>query len=512
MNNDKFFKDKSVLTLIFIFIILTVINILYASFVQRGIVLDGSIYFVNLLDAFSNNEWLFKVPERARFNIIYLWQFPINFAYHILGISSKYWLGVIFSFPLFAFPAIVTLGNYFLAKRSKRWDLFLLSVAIFVLFVLPASVYSVVEVFLAAPIFFLLFHYCVADIDYKISDLITIAFLIAISYCSSEVVMYCSVILLFTAIYYAKKTENIKNKLTKYFIAINSAIMPVTYINFYRNTPPDFMEKGRIIGEFEGLKQYFFATSVSVDYIFITLIALIILFYNKRFFTEQFKKLIYILFAFLFLTLMSSYAYSGDLFSRRIIFFAIFPLVMFIGLIIDIFKERIGIEKLNNIIKNSLFVVLIIGIINTVFQIQISYLFNSKTKELNNLTIKNKAVFVVPTRDMNNFYKKPFNNICFNCDTYSFDSIAFNPNYKIDKIIIYDKTNPNCPHEFYFKDGKLNLPFNTTINIKNKFWDMTPLQEKLENNKALQNKIEDTTDTTSYNPSKEYDYIFDLEL
>lgn len=372
--------------------------------------------------------------------------------------------------------------------------------------------YSVVEVLLAAPIFFLLFHYCVANINYKISDLIIITFLIAVSYCSSEIVLYCSIILLFPAIYYARKTQNIKNKLTKYFIAINSVIMPLFYLNFYRNIPPDFLQEGRIYSEIEWLKEYIIGVTTNIDYIFITLIALTILFYNKQFFNRQFKNLIYILFAVLFFTLINKYSYSNDFFSRRIIFFAIFPLTMLIGLIVDIFQKRIGTEKLNNIIKNLLFITLIACIINTIFQIQSSYLFNSKTKELNRITQKNKASFIIPQRDMNNFYNKPFSNICFNCDTYSFDSIAFNTNYKIDKIIIYDKTNPNCPHEFYFEDDKLNLPFSATINVKNKFWDMSPLQEKLERNKELKNKIEDITDTTSYDPNKEYDYIYDLKL
>lgn len=91
MNKNELFKDKSILILFVVFTILTVINVLYASFVQRGIVFDGSIYFVNLLNGFSNEKWFYTIlNHRPRNNIIYLWQFPINFAYHILGISSKY--------------------------------------------------------------------------------------------------------------------------------------------------------------------------------------------------------------------------------------------------------------------------------------------------------------------------------------------------------------------------------------------------------------------------------------
>lgn len=511
MNKDEIFKDKSILIFSLIFIILMIINILYASFVQRGIVFDASIYFVRLLDAFSNNEWLYTLVSRPRSHIIYLWQFPVNVAYHIFSIQSKYLLGAIFSLPLFAFPAIVTFSNYLLAKRSKRWDLFLISLAIFVLFSLPASMYSVVEVLLAAPIFFLLFHYTVAEIDYKIFDILIISFLIAVSCCSSEVVMYSSIILLFSAIYYATKTENIKNKLVKYFIALNSIIMPICYLNFYRNISPDFMEDSRVLFEIKKLKDFFLGCTTKIDYLFLIFIVLIIILYRNRFFAKHIKKLIYICFSILFFMLINDYSYSNDFFSRRILFFGIFPLAMLIGLMIDIFKEKIGVEKLNDIVKKSLFLTLIVGIINTIFQIQCSYLFNNTIDELNNITEKNNETFIVPSKDMDDFYNKPFCDICFNCDTYSFDSISFNKNYKIDKVVIYDKTNPLCPHEFYFQDGKLNLPFATTVNIKNKFWDMSPLEEKLKKDKMLKNKIEDKTDTTSSDPNEQYEYILNSD-
>lgn len=512
MDKYEVLKEKPIKILFIIFLLLTVINIIYASFVQRGISFDGSIFFVDLLDKFSNNKWLYTVSVRPRHTIYYLWQTPVNLAYHVFGIHSKYWLGVIYSLPLFALPAIFTFANYFLARKTKRLDLFVIAIAIYALFIIPTSYYPVVEILLAAPIFFLLFHYTVAETDYKNTDIFIIAFLIAVSYRSSEVVSYSAVILLFAAIYYARKTTNIKNKLVKYFIAINSIIMPIFYVNFYRNIPPDFLSEDRVFVELTDIKYFFVNIATSVDYLCIALITIIVIFCNKQFLLKKSRVLIYILFAVLFLILKDIYLYSNAFMSRRIIFFAIFPITMLLGLLIGIFKSKTDKEKLNNVLRNSLVVIILSGIINTIFQIQCSYLFDDSIEELNHLTSKNKHSFIIPQRDLKNFYNEPFNNCYFNCDTYSFDSIAFNRNYKIEKIIIYDETNPNCPHEFYFSKNELNLPFAIDIDVKNKFWDMSSLQEKLKNNNVIRKEIEDRTDTTSYDKDKDFDYIFDLEL
>lgn len=506
MQTENIFKEKTIKILFIIFLILTIVSIIYASITQRGILFDGTLYFIKLLNSFPQDNWTFSlIASRPRLSIFILSQIPINIAYNILGINSKYWLGVAFSLPLFLFPALITYFNYILARRSKRYDIFVISLMIFSLFIIHTNIYSIVELLIAIPILFLLFHYTIAEIDYKWYDLLTIVFLLIVSYYSYEIVIFTSIIQLFAAIFYAKKTNNIKNKLTKYFIAVNSIFMPLIYINFYRIMPPDFLDKSRCEMELDGILNYFIDSTTMIDYTFIVFCLLIVLFFNKKFFSKIQQIIIISIFTILFIYLADKYAYSYTFFIKRIILFGIFPIIMLFSLLLDMFK--INELKYINILKNTTFVILLIGIINILFSIQFSYLFNDSVNKLNKIVYENPNNFISPSKDVNGFLYEPFSKICFSSDTYTITSIIFNQEYKIEKIIIPDKTDPNCPTEFYFEGNMLKLPYAADIDIKNKFWDISSLKTELENNPTLKEEIINTIDTTSPEV-KVLDYIF----
>lgn len=491
MEIENFFRDKTIKIIFVIFSVLTVISIIYAAFTQRGLLYDGSIYFLNMLNRFAAGDWMYSISDiRSRGNIIVLWQIPVNIAYHIFGISSKYWLSVIFSFPLFAFPAIVTYLNYPLSKRSKRYDIAIMAFAIFIFFSIPTGFYSVVEVLLAAPMFFLLYHYSASDIDYNVFDICAIIFLLIISYNSSEIVVYSSIFLLFSALYHSRKEIKLKNKIIKYFIALNALLMPFSYFYFYSKFPVDFLFKERILFEIGEIIEFLTMKTTLSDYIFLFILILIIIYFNKSYFSTKTKYIITGIFSFVFLILFREYPISYQFFPRRIIFFLVFPIFMFIPILIDVFSNKICSKKLNVILYNTFFVILIVGIINTMYQIENSYLFHKTISEYKHFINSEKVMFISPTDNNQKFYDNKFHNLCFNCDTYTIDSIIFNPNYKIKSIVMNNNKSEDCPKVFYFKENTLNLPFCTTIDVKNKYWDISLLKQKIEADKELANRVQ----------------------
>ena len=95
-------KNNLAVLLTVSFLIVSTVNILYASVVQRGLSFDGSLAFAQLLENFGNNDGKmhFFAFLRARVFISYLQQLLLNVACLLFDIKSKTIMGFLFTLSL----------------------------------------------------------------------------------------------------------------------------------------------------------------------------------------------------------------------------------------------------------------------------------------------------------------------------------------------------------------------------------------------------------------------------
>lgn len=245
-------KNNLAVLLTVSFLIVSTVNILYASVVQRGLSFDGSLAFAQLLENFGNNDGKmhFFAFLRARVFISYLQQLLLNVACLLFDIKSKTIMGFLFTLPFFLYPLSVTVWNWFLVKRTNRYDIFLISLGIYCLFVLPSQIWADVEAMLAIPLFLTLFHYLCADIKYKKLDIALMIFLTVVAFCSSEAIIYCGPLMFLSSLFYAKKSTDKTAKIIKRIIGLCGLLMPVSYFFYYIDDLNILVNEGtRFFGE-----------------------------------------------------------------------------------------------------------------------------------------------------------------------------------------------------------------------------------------------------------------------
>lgn len=500
MNEIKnIFKNKKILTFSVVFIILSLFHIIYASLTQRGLVSDGQIWVAEILDNLSFDKWYFKFifGVRTRGFINFINQMPINMGYMFFHINSKYWLSVLFSVPLFLFPFLVLFWQFSLAKRTKRFDIFVLSMALYCLFILPGIPYAAVEVFLASSVMFLLFHYLSADISYTKGDIVLIFLLCFLLYDSSEAEIYYGIILFFASLFYAAKTQFSRSKAVKYFIGINGLLSSVVVFlvsvislgnRFYTESLRFFLELTPSF--FDNSRNY-----LKEPVIFLMFTLLIIAFNIYRYYRHNntYKELNnkYLIFLLLSYSGLLIYMYL-DLYTffnssahntYRVFPFIILPLISLIILFIDYFNKNIALLFW----KNMLLIILIAGSVNTIIQYAYTFYFANFTQKLTKELIHSNKSFLNPDTDLKQLYNGK-DNVFFYCGSYVTDSLIFAPEYKIHTVVIpSEKINKDCPQMFLFtKDKKYFVDsFYNKFHVKNKFWDLEPVLKDLPEDNIL---------------------------
>lgn len=108
-----------------LFLIVSLLHVLYASFVQRGLYLDGSLWFVDLLNSISQGSYHFPTDSNhPRTMINFIQAFPTLILGNIFGCTSKYLLSFTYSLTLFLTPLLLLFWNYRLTKRTKNKAIF----------------------------------------------------------------------------------------------------------------------------------------------------------------------------------------------------------------------------------------------------------------------------------------------------------------------------------------------------------------------------------------------------
>ena len=122
---ENIIKNRYFKFLFWIFIILSLVHIVYATITMRGLYADGTYYLFSSLHHFTQGTIKTSFDHtHPRAFIELLHNLPITISYYILQIKSKYALILIYCASLVALPFLTLLWNYKLSHRTKRYDIF----------------------------------------------------------------------------------------------------------------------------------------------------------------------------------------------------------------------------------------------------------------------------------------------------------------------------------------------------------------------------------------------------
>ena len=505
MKYRNFFTDKSIFVLMLIFIILSIVHIIYATLTYRGLVIDGAMYFPEILNKLSAQDYGFYIVyNRTRIFINIINQLPVNIAYW-LGVQSKTILAAIFSLPLFLFPFLVTLYNIFLAKKTKRYDIALLGLILYNCLILPSIMYSVVEAFLAGPLLIVFLHYYLSDINYNKKDIFIIFLISIIIFEGSELTVFLLPFIIISKFYINQNQKSLKEKIIKFYIE-STVILSSFYILFINLFVFSDIQSESItfFKEITQDRPNLFICLIKEPYLIeiITLVIFSILIFNRKKFNKKVIFVFSVFYSGILLYMFNNamtYFYKFHYVSYRVFLFLIFPIIILILFIQELTKKYLH----KNIIYNLIVITLICGITNTIIQL----IYSNKVQDLQKRYIKTvysipKAI-LTPETDLKNIFFGE-DNIYFSVLVPETYQLVFSKEYKQKKLITPTKT--ELAHRFFktldfnFKENLVYMFF-TQINIKNKFWDLTQVGEIFDKKKNI-----------SDNYQKEYSFVDVIDI
>ncbi len=497
MKYYNFFKNKEIFYLTLLFIILSIVHIIYAAIADRGLFIDGSLWFPKILNQLSDKGYgFYLVDDRTRWVTNFINQLPVNIIYNI-GLTNKQILLFMFSMPLFLFPFLANLANIFLAKRTRRYDIVLCSLFLYSFGILPAIMYSVVEVYLGSSLLLLLFHYFVADIDYNWKDLFVIFILCLFSFGLTELVIFQGIFIFFLAFHIIPRYKNKKNKIVKAFIAISQlfASIFVFMINYF--VLPGIQEEtimffSETYNQERNIFKTFWNEPYLIEVVTLILFITVFIFLQKKKITRNIKLLIISIYIAIFTIIIyfrQIFLYDHDFISYRVVIFLIFPLLIFSLFLQESLKKYFH----KNVLYNLFIIILICGITNTCIQLFYSYKTNDLKERFLYLVEKSSGNFIRPEEKLlKNLYLAK-DNIFFVVLSPTSDYLSLCPEKKIDKIVLPFSRKTIIPIFRKFKidpiKDKLFLHF-IKVDLSNEFWDMTIIEQQYIKQYAIMKKFQ----------------------
>lgn len=455
--------------------LITIIHVLYASFCQRGAYMDGATFLLQDLSNYSTNwHYVYKDWDHPRFAMWALAQFPIWVSYFILGIKSKYIFSFIFSFFLFCNPLFLLIYNFFLAKRTEKYDLFVINILVYAALVLPCAIYAIVELIPATMIWFIQLHYLISDINYNKKDLIFIIILTVLSIGCYESAVFMGPILFIAGQFYIKKGKDDISQTIKYIIsrgALFSFLVSLSYLIFNIGTQeeiPGFFKESGIIFRAEFFKSNFVLSLLTFFLIFII--------YRKKELLSK-KLLIFICSLYsIFLIIMFSNLkifvspwVENQL--RTILCWAL-PFIFLYIIFSNYYNKKFSKIFYTNLLSISL----ICTFAQTIWQVNDTYWFHKDTEMLAKAIQESSKPLIFAKWKSN--YKYFYNY------SYTTSSILFSKQKVLNSIFI--PYNLNCYTPRLSKNKtEIYLPPCPGLKyaIKNNFWDITKPAKALMNYK-----------------------------
>ncbi len=490
--NNPFCKSNKVLLLLLILI--TIVHVIYASILQRGVYLDGAMHFVVLLNGLSSGKLTIAAdPSHTRYLSTLFMQLPTAISYSILGIKSKYLLSVIFSMGYFAIPPLLVWWNYKLTQRTKRYDIFTFSLITYTLSILLFQIFAIVELGFTAGVCFLLYNYLTIKEPYSQKDIYSMGLLSVILFNSHEFILFVGPILFIAALFHASEVKDEKQKQIKFNIGLISLIAGIFVLLFILMHQQTQNETGRFFGELIDLWGHYLILNTSLSITAVIVMCATIK--KQQTFSIKEIAIISAIFIYALYRLFSNINLSLDPMLEqhtRVVPCILVPILLLFLLIIDFSAKKIS----STILSNILTIAIICGIAQTAWQMNNTYWWGKNVKYLKTELQNSKDLLYIPEdhEEISSFYNKKLRRYIWHF-SYAATSLTFADTYEIKTLLSHYNTDSdpgNMAYRDWFALAKNKDYFwIPTVRIlrKNKFWDAQKATEELgKYNK--QNKIQ----------------------
>ena len=495
-----FKATKTVKTLGWFFVLISIVYTFYASFSQRGLFLDGSYYMMYLLDNISNNDFsVFISILRPRAAVEWLQQFPTVFLGIVLGIKSKLTLSTIFSLTLFLTPLLALFWNYQLTKRTKEYGILFWSIFTYCIMILLYQIFALVETIIGIPFQFVLLNYLFGKINYTKFDKIGIAFLILLMFGIYEHTVLLGVIMFAGTFLAVFDEENPKNMFVKVCIGAGSIAASFYTAFFMILTPNERSEGIRFLKEWIDFWPY--ALNLNIILSLLSVFLIVILLFKNKTLNKKVTAFISFIYLFVFLKMINHLGYFLDpmreMHMRSIVCWAV-PLIFF-GIVLFKYKNKklvdtqnkeiISNEKLNIITNNAYIPVLLCGITLTGWQIVHTYYWNQNISYMKKELANCSDILYIPHEheEISSFFNNDLRRYIWKSN-YPSTALMYDENYKIQKFLMVldysEETEGDIPRRenlySVIEKGVISIPYNYRAQIVNKFWDLTDVAVALE--------------------------------
>lgn len=502
---ETLFKNKIYRVVFVAFIIVSLIHIIYATVTCRALYLDGSFYLISQLNNLGIGDFNYVINlKQTRFFMMMLLQLPVMISYHFLFVKSKFVLMLIYSFTQFILPFAALMYNFYLTKRTGRidvlfWNLFTYGTILSLFMIFPSA-----EIFIGVTFNFILWNYLVSKIEYKISDIAVIVFLVMMMFGTHEYIIFVAPLIFILHFFYFYDGISEKSAAMKRIIGWGSLSAALFNIIYMFGVSGEAGEIVRYLEEAVNVLPNFlkFNSLFSV----VAVVLLIIFFFYRR--KIQTVGLFFILAAFnlaLFRLLKIAYFSVNPMWEghyRAMPCYTLF-FIFLIMFLTDYVKQKRSQKLCDNtdvsavnssgrsdaLIVNSFCIITVCCIFQMFWQINHTYLWDKNIKYMKSELANCGDILYIPSEheEISTFWNKDFRKYIWH-SVYTSTSILFSDSYKPKSLLMhydeeYDENNhPFRDSLFVPKNSKniIVIPVNVPLYVKNEFWDLTDFAEALD--------------------------------
>lgn len=479
-------NSKTVKFLAIIFVILTIVHVLYAAYSLRGLYLDYAFLMAKLLDNISLGRFSICCDtNHPRFAMEMIQQLPVLTAGIIFKISSKKALLLLHSLLCFGLPVLALYWNYKLTQRTKQWGILFWSVFSYCSMILLYEIFPFVETIIGIPLQFVLLNYLFGKIHYTKWDKIGILFLLFAMFGIYEYTIILGILLFIGAFLTLFDEENPDDLLMKIVIGAGSFFASAYTIFFVILNRHEHSDGVRFLKEMVDFIPNTFNLNFGLFVITVVILALLIFKKGKlKIWQTGLIGIIYALYLADMVTSLNTYLVPmWEMHMRSVPCWAI-PLI-FTGIVIYRYLKK---PEQKELISRAYIPVLFCGIALTCWQMVHTYFWSENLNyirtELDNCT---EHIYVpAPDQDMSSFFNEELRRYPWT-NGYPALSILTNKKYKI-KTFLFPPEETKSPADYPYSEqiwisrerGIISIPINITLSIQNKFWDLSDCIDEME--------------------------------
>ena len=464
-------SNKHISVILFIiFAICSLVLFSYIGYIERGFVQDGIFFFDQFLE-YAKYDVVTNRGARMRYFSCMVLQLPMAIAKFGLNIESREILSRIFSFSLVFLPFLTIFWNLLLSKKTKRYDIFVCSVALYVFGVLPFFYYSIVEFFISVSLYLVLLHYLISKIEYKFYDYIPMGLLCVFLFSSHEFVGLYGFILFLCSLYcFRNKELSIKTRIIKLLTGICGLASGILFW-FYYFTPhgPNIQADGGLNDFIQGIhaiSYQLFSQGGIYTNIFVLTILLIVffLFYRRKIESNSVLSMFFIYLCLVFFEI-DRFSEDKSIYFEQFVDLSIvcrftgtfvFLLIFLYLIIFNFIKNENILATMQNKVKNIFIVILITGISLSFIQLFFSKMYYNMINDIWNYMKKSSTVLV----NMCKYKDADKIQLTFAPELMPLLSLhMYDEDEQIDKLIVATDSEYKLRRHCYSKDEK-TIKFN----------------------------------------------------